>query len=225
MPAPSALAHARRQRDATPPAQAAAFPSAPQTSGPHAPQPEADEVKAICPLVGAPPPPQRPVAPGGQDVGGGSRAPPQEPRGRCQGESAGLCVLALLENRTKPREPRMSSLTMAVPTEKAAIRQAMPRGRQRRRGRGGWRRGPATRTGLLSLLAPALRPARARAPAAAGSGPAPAPPRPARAPPTPRDWPASASGRGRQVRVLLFCSCWGGGPGPPDLTCGNRARP
>lgn len=33
------------------------------------------------------------VAPGGQDVGGGSRAPPREPRGRCQGEDAGsLCA-------------------------------------------------------------------------------------------------------------------------------------
>lgn len=93
VPAPPALATHAGRGVRPPPAQAAALPSAPQTSGPHAPQPEADEVKAICPLVGAPTPPWRPVAPGGQDVGGGSRAPPREPRGRCQGEDAGsLCA-------------------------------------------------------------------------------------------------------------------------------------
>lgn len=47
--------------------------------------------------------------------------------------------LALLGNGTKPRGRRMRSLTKAVPTEKAAIIQAMPRGRRwrRRRGPGG----------------------------------------------------------------------------------------
>lgn len=69
--------------------------------------------------------------------GDGRRAPPRRPRGGCQGEGAGLCAfLAFLENRTKPRGGRMLSLTMAVPTEKAAIRQAMPRGRRRQRRRG-----------------------------------------------------------------------------------------
>lgn len=50
-------------------------------------------------LLLAPPPSRRPQPvpgasrePGGQSVGDGRRAPPQGPRGRCQGEGAGLCV-------------------------------------------------------------------------------------------------------------------------------------
>lgn len=61
--------------------------------------------------------------------GDGNRAPPPGLGGKCQDAGAGLCAfLILLENRTKLRGRGMRSLTMAVPTEKAAIRQAMPRG-------------------------------------------------------------------------------------------------
>lgn len=137
----------------------------------------------------------------------GTRLLPGDSGGGCQGEGAGLCAfLALLENRSKPRRRRMPSLTMAVPTEKAAIRQAMPRGRRAR---------AAAAAGTGGGHEAALAPGWAAAPRAGsgfccswGSGPARRA-GPAHAPPTPRDWPARGAGRGRQVRVLLFCSCGG----------------
>lgn len=92
---------------------------------PHAPGPSA------CPAApaGARSTPRLQVV----RAGSRSRASPRGPRGGRQGEGAGLCAfLALPENGSKPRGRRMRSLTMAVPTEKAAIRQAMPRGRRAR---------------------------------------------------------------------------------------------
>ena len=129
---------------------------------------------------------------------------------RCQSAGAGLCAfLILLENRTKPRNRRMRSLTMAVPTEKAAVRQAMPRGR-RRRGRGCGRRGRAAGKRLRSPQARRLRPTRAPAPApapVAAGAPAPPTTRPRRTRPRPAIGRRAGAGRSRQVRVLLFCSC------------------
>lgn len=128
---------------------------------------------------------------------------------RCQGAGAGLCAfLILLENRTKPRGQRMRSLTMAVPTEKAAVRQAMPRGR-RRWGRGCGQRGRAA----------GKRRARPRLGGCAGRGiwlwlwlrlrpqlwPRPRP-RPARAGPARDPRLAGAQGRGGAGRCA--CSCF-----------------
>lgn len=82
---------------------------------------------------------EHPAAPGGQDVGDGGREPSQGPRAGVKVRMRVFVFLALRENRTKPQGRRTRSLTMAVPTEKAAIRQAMPRGRRRqqRQGLGG----------------------------------------------------------------------------------------
>lgn len=144
--------------------------------------------------------------------GNGRRTSPRGPRGGCKGEGAGLCAfLALLENRSKPRGRRMRSLTMAVPTEKAAIRQAMPRGRRARAAGGGHgrrrrRRARAAGTRLRSLQARLLRPAPAPAWAAAG---ALAPPHPAApAPPTPRPRPSIGRRAGRGGAGRCACSCF-----------------
>lgn len=42
---------------------------------------------------------EHPAVPGGQDVGDGRRAPPRGPRGRCRGETAGLCVSCSIGKR------------------------------------------------------------------------------------------------------------------------------
>ncbi|XP_037597986.1 translation initiation factor IF-2-like [Cebus imitator] len=140
--------------------------------GPHVPRPEPIRSRPLVHLQGCslPSPHSRPLhlvrvpgqceghpeAPGGPSgeagaaIGAGRLngvpwVSAQRTRSRegCQVEHASLCVFpALLENKTEPGWRRMRSLTMAVPTEKAAIRQAMPRGRRRRgtrlglRGRG-----------------------------------------------------------------------------------------
>jgi hypothetical protein len=76
----------------------------------------------------------------------------------CEHRRAALCVfLALLENETQPSGGRMRSLTMAVPTEKAAIRQAMPRGRRQRGGCGRRGRGCGYQVALAPGSAAAPR--------------------------------------------------------------------
>lgn len=89
--------------------------------------------------------------------------------------------LALLENSTKPQGRKMRSLTKAVPTEKAAVRQAMPRGRRgRRRRRLRRRQGRAAGARLRSLTRGSAAAPRAGSgsPGCWGSGPAPRWPRP-----------------------------------------------
>ena len=218
------LRAARGMGPTLPLAQAAAPPQ--YAGGPRAGRPEAGEVKAICPVWDLLLPSLRPLAlrlprvPAASSIlrrqaaragGGVSRAPPPGLTGRCQG--AGLCAFLILrENRT--RGPQMRSLTMAVPTEKVAIRQAMPRGR-RRRGRGCRRRGRAAGTRLrshrLGSCAPRGLGLRLYSPGA----PAPPTTRPLRprplpahtAPPSTSDWPAPGGGAeptGARALVLLL---------------------
>lgn len=155
-------------------------------------------------------------------------APPGVPRGRCQGEGAGLCVFpALLENRTKPRGRRMRSLTMAVPTEKAAIRQAMPRGRRRRRqrGQGGGGDGRRARGCARSWLG---RCARRELGLGLQLGSCPAPPRPR---PRPAHAPrlagegSGAGPPGARALVLLLLAVAGGAPWHPRSWSRPPPRP
>lgn len=123
-------------------------------------------------------------------------------------------LLSLERNRA--RRAKETTLTMTVPTEKAAIRQAMPRGR-RQRGRGGDEarrrlgRGGRDEAALAAapLCAGGLHPAGARAPR-----PAPRP-----------DWPATrAGGAGARALVLLLLGAPVRAP-PPAPPQPQRAQP
>lgn len=152
---------------------------------------------------------KHPDAPGGRGGGERSRAPLQGAPGQCpedallggwcEDQCAGFCVSCFPRRLNPAPSAKDVRLTMAVPTEKAAIRQAMPRGRRRRqwwwwwrRGGGCGRRGRGCRN--EAALAPAPRRRSARVPTAPW--------------PRPGSRLAGAEGAGRrQVRVLLFCSC------------------